>query len=259
MVMSDTRIRELIDSGVLRNALPDNVGPVSYDLVTKTFCTQEGETTRVELAPGDSVFVACRELIELPADMTAEVKLRNSRIRQGLSLEAPLYFPGHHTRVFYRVTNSSADAITLDTSHGIAQLVFSSVEGPVEHPYDGVFSDELDYQGLGRYHDVFANDIKRVEDKVEQVEGIERRMYGNVLALMAIFAAIFTLVNVNIQAVSWELSRVIVMNLATVGSFALLGGLIVTVIHPRAKRTPVLPWVIAVASFVAAVLVAILC
>ena len=146
MVMSDTRIRELIDSGVLRNALPDNVGPVSYDLVTKTFCTQEGETARVELAPGDSVFVACRELIELPADMTAEVKLRNSRIRQGLSLEAPLYFPGHHTRVFYRVTNSSADAITLDTSHGIAQLVFSTVEGPVEHPYDGVFSDELNYR-----------------------------------------------------------------------------------------------------------------
>lgn len=257
MVVSDTRIRELIDDDVLQNASADKIGPVSYDLATLAYYTNDGKTSRVELAPGDSVFVACREAIALPDDLTARVLLRNSRIRQGLGLEAPLYFPGHHTRVFYRVTNLSGDAITLDTNRGIAQLVFEPVDGVVEHPYSGAFSDEMDYRALGRYRDVFANDIKHVEDKAAQVEGIEKRMYGNVLALMAIFAAVFTLVNVNVQAASWQLAKVVVTNLATVGSFAFLVGLITVVVRPREKWACILPWVFTVVAFVAAAVVAL--
>ena len=49
--------------------------------------------------------------------------------------------------MFFRVTNMSSDQITLSTSDGIAQLVFETVEGNVEHPYKGSFSDELDYRG----------------------------------------------------------------------------------------------------------------
>lgn len=257
MVVSDTRIRELMGKGVLCDAVADNIGPVSYDLTTQAFYTNEGKSSRVELAPGDSVFVACREVIALPVDLTARVLLRNSRIRQGLSLAAPLYFPGHHTRVFYRVTNSSGDAITLDATRGIAQLVFEPVSGVVEHPYSGEFSDELDYRGLGRYRDVFANDIKHVEDKAAQVEGIEKRMYGNVLALMAIFAAVFTLVNVNVQAAAWQLAKIVVLNLATVGSFAFLVGLITVVVRPRERWARVLPWACAVVAFIAAAVVAV--
>lgn len=33
------------------------------------------------------------ELIHLPSTLVARVMLRNFRIRQGLSLDAPLYFP----------------------------------------------------------------------------------------------------------------------------------------------------------------------
>lgn len=258
MVMSDTCIHKLINDGVLRDAVVGNIGPVSYDLTTQSFYTNEGKSSRVELAPGDSVFVACREVIALPADLTARVLLRNSRIRQGLTLEAPLYFPGHHTRVFYRVTNLSADAVTVDVAKGMAQLVFDRVDGDVAHPYEGAFSDEFDYRGLGRYRDVFANDVKRVEDKAAQVEGIEKRMYGNVLALMAIFAAVFTLVNVNIQAASWQLAKIVVTNLATVGSFAFLVGLITVVVRPRERWARVLPWLFAVAAFIAAGVVAVI-
>ena len=38
---------------------------------------------------------------------------------------------------------------------------------------------------------------KRLKTKKEEVANIESRIYGNVLALFAVFAAIFTLVNVN--------------------------------------------------------------
>lgn len=88
------------------------------------------------------------ELIHLPSTLAARVMLRNSRIRQGLSLDAPLFFPGHSTRVFFRVTNVGQGAIALDCSRGIAQLVFERVEGEVEHPYNGAFADEFVYRGV---------------------------------------------------------------------------------------------------------------
>ncbi|WP_169173257.1 dCTP deaminase domain-containing protein [Bifidobacterium oedipodis] len=212
----------------------------------------------MELNPGDSVFVASKEVLNLPSDMTAQVLLRNSRIRQGLSLDAPLYFPGHHTRVFYRVTNVSADSIALDAGRGIAQLVFEPVAGAVDAPYEGAFSDELDYRGLGRYQNVYAADMHRIADKAEEIKGIEKRMYGNVLALMAIFAAIFTLVNVNVQTAGWELAKIITMNLATVGSFAFLVGLITVVLKPQERWQKILPWVLAALAFASAIAVAVL-
>lgn len=88
------------------------------------------------------------ELIRLPSALAARVMLHNSHIRQGLSLDAPLYFPGHSTRVFFRVTNVGQDTIVLDCACGIAQLVFERVEGEVEHSYNGAFADEFDYRGV---------------------------------------------------------------------------------------------------------------
>lgn len=61
---------------------------------------------------------------------------------------------------FFRVTNMSSDQITLSTSDGIAQLVFETVEGNVEHPYEGSFSDELDYRGLGGYKDIYEMKLR---------------------------------------------------------------------------------------------------
>lgn len=149
MLLSDSSIKELIRAGVLENAIEENVGPVSYDLRTLEFYPKGGKATEVELMPGESVFVGSKEMLHLPNTLAARVMLRNSRIRQGLSLDAPLYFPGHSTRVFFRVTNVGQGAIALDCARGIAQLVFERVDGEVEHPYDGAFTDEFDYRGVG--------------------------------------------------------------------------------------------------------------
>lgn len=237
MVLADSGIKELIDNKVLDDANPDNIGPVSYDLTTASFYTRDGLSSAVALKPGESVFVSTRESIHLPNNLTARVLLRNSRIRQGLALASPLYFPGHETVVYFRVTNVSADEITLDTAKGIAQIVFERVDGAVEQPYEGAFSNEFDYRGLGGYEDIYAADIKALEKKEDSVKGIEKRMYGNVLALMAIFAAIFSLVNINVQLLTANESAamVIVVNLATVGSFAFLAGIIAFVLRQEKK------------------------
>ena len=53
----------------------------------------------------------------------------------------PPCFPGHSTRVFFRVTSVGQDTIVLDCARGIARLVFERVEGEVEHPYNGALAD----------------------------------------------------------------------------------------------------------------------
>ena len=45
---------------------------------------------------------------------------------------------------------------------------------------------------------MLLSDIK-IRELVEQDKSVERRMYGNVMAIMAILAGIFTLVNVNVR------------------------------------------------------------
>lgn len=226
MLLNDRGIAELIGT-VLQNADASRVGAVSYDVQTKYFVDASSRhMLSCNLAPGDSVFVATEETIALPSDLAARVLLKNSRIRQGLTLDAPLYFPGHKTRIFFRVTNVSGDIISLDTEHDIAQITFERLEQAVERPYEGAFSDEMDYSGMGTYSEIYSSQLRHLDSKAEEIKGIEKRMYSNVMAIMAVFAAIFTLVNVNVAATELALKSVLVMNLVTVGSFALLVALI---------------------------------
>ena len=45
---------------------------------------------------------------------------------------------------------------------------------------------------------MLLSDMK-IRELIEQDKFVERRMYGNVMAIMAILAGIFTLVNVNVR------------------------------------------------------------
>lgn len=260
MYLSDTKIRELIDNGVLLNADVSNIGQVTYDLRTDGFYVNENKTTGVKLNPGDSAFVSCIECIQLPNDLTASILLRNSRIREGLSLDAPLYFPGHGTRLFYRVTNVSGNSILLDKSKGIAQVAFQRVDGPVAHPYAGAFSDELNFNGLAGYSDVYAEELKKVEHKKDEVVNIESRIYGNVLALFAIFAAIFTLVNVNAAGLSSDITtaRFVALDLLIIGGFLIFAYAIEAFLVKDEAKKSCTPLALGICSIVVAVILALI-
>lgn len=257
-MLCDDEIRSLIKSNVLSNASEDNVGPVSYDLTTSSFFDEDGPHGTYGLKPGQSVFVGAKESIALPDDLAARVLLRNSRIRQGLTLDAPLYFPGHKTVVYFRVTNVSGSIINLETSKGLAQITFERLEKAASTPYAGAYTDEFDFRGLGDYANSYEKDIERLEKKADEVAGIEKRMYGNVLALMTVFAAIFSLVNVNLSGAMSGASAnmIIILNLATIGSFSLLAALIIAVVRPKERFAKIAPWVVALAAFGAAVALA---
>lgn len=257
MPLNHQEILSCIESNVIEGGRKESVGPVSYDLATQQFFSssddyQKNLTTYV-LNPGDSVFVSSVETIALPNDLTCSVLIKNSRLRQGLRLDAPLYFPNHRTRVFFRVTNISSSAIALDAEKGIAQLVFDRLSAPTDAPYEGTFNDEFSFKGMGDYESLYGADIKKLEEKTEAVEGIEKRIYGNVMTLMAIFAAVFTLVNINMEASSTaDVSFVVAVNLATVGSFSLLAGLMALPLRPREWYARIIPWAVAAVCYVAA-------
>jgi deoxycytidine triphosphate deaminase len=252
-MLVDREIRELIVGGVLAEADEGRVGPVSYDLRNQSFFTAGEELESVTLQPGDSAFVGSVESVLLPNDLTARVMLKNSRIRAGLALAAPLYFPGHHSRVFYRVTNISANEITLDVGHDIAQVVFERLDSAPDVPYSGAFTDEFDFRGLGAYRDVYGSEMRKVERKAEQLENMENRIYGNVVAIMGVFVAIFSLVNLNLswQASNATVATLVILDLSVVGGMAALVGLLSSVVDMRSAK--VLPWVIADVSFAAAI------
>lgn len=253
-MFSDERIMQLIESGVLNNADRSCVGPISYDLNTKSFYDAEGERQAVTLSPGDSTFVSCIETINLPGDISASIHLKNSRIRQGLTLDAPVYFPGHHTRVFFRVTNVSASSITLSPSRKIAQIMFEKVDGEVLSPYDGAFSDELDFSGMSGYSDVYRSEMEEIDRKADELKDMEKRIYERTIALLAIFAAVFTLVNVNAGMAGAGAGTVSIaaIDLSIVGGFSALVGLIGFVLDVKSMCAKVAPIVLAIIAFLAA-------
>lgn len=264
--MGDVAIKELIDTGIIRvenengtAVAPKKLyarvdGPVTYDLATRRFFIERyGETESYTLEPNASVFVDTEEIIKLPNNLAATVLLKNSRMRQGLSLDAPRYFPGHETRVFFRITNVSSNEIALDAQKPIAQIAFQQVS-PVENPYHGTFAQEFNFKGMGDYESSYSKELKRFSDKSDVLlHSLEKNVYANMLAIMAIFAAIFSLVNVNLIAFMSKVtdSIVIVANLATIGSFAFLAAAIGQALKPKDENAKAMPRVITVAAFAA--------
>lgn len=259
MLLSDVKIRELINNNVLQNANEHNIGPVSYDLTTKSFHSKDSEKSYADLMPGDSIFVSSEEVIDLPSDLAARVSLRNSRIRQGLTLDAPLYFPGHKTRVFFRVTNISSDEIKLNTTKGIAQLSFETISGTVEKPYHGAFSDEFDYSGMGNYTDIYKSEMEEIDRREDSLKKMESRIYERVIALFAIFAAIFTLVNINAGSLIGNASGITIatVNLSIIGGFSALVGLIAIALKAEGIASKIILFAIAIVAFIGAYFISI--
>ena len=209
------------------------------------------------LEPNTSVFVDTDEIIKLPNNLAATALLKNSRIRQGLSLDAPLYFPGQETRVFFRIANVSSNEIALDTKKPIAQIAFQQVS-TVGKPYHGTFAQEFNFKGMGDYESSYSKELKKLSDKSDDLlHSLEKNVYTNILAIMAIFAAIFSLVNVNLMAFMSNAtgSIFIVANLTTIGSFAFLAAAIGQALKPKDENAKAMPWVVAATAFAAAIVV----
>lgn len=230
MFISDGEIKKLNESLIVPFS-DKMVGAVSYDLTAEHFhrvINGENKTeTSIELKPFESAFVSCKEVVQLPSNLTGIVNIRNSRLRQGLSLESPIYYPGHHTRIFFRLTNISSESITLTSGEQYAAIYFVRVDGEVNVPYiNKTFSDEFNFKGMGDYTEQYKESMRQVTDKIKDIKSLEKGIYANVMILMTIFVALFSIININVNLVregtANNLFRLLVFNLGTVGSITAL-------------------------------------
>ena len=216
-----------------------SITSIGYDLTTSKFykLSSIGEDSCV-LLPGESTFAESAEQLHFDTLTVGIVSLRNSRIRQGLSLDAPIYQPGHKTPIRFRLTNISDKTIALEAGEKHAMLLFEQLSSVPEHPYDGTFQKELTWRGMGKYNSQYAAQIKQIDDKTKDLHALEKSLYGNVITILTIFVGIFTLLNVNISLVKEAASVLsfLFFNLSTLGAISFLAALLDTLLNREKCR-----------------------
>lgn len=264
LLLVDHELKERIkNDGLLQDIQENNIFNIGYDLICDGFSRQPNDQADFyKLLPGESVFVRSKETLQLPTDLCAHVCLRNSRIRQGLSLEAPVYQPGHKTRVFFRITNISSSEITLYSGEGIASIFFELLHAQPDKPYNGTYQGEFNYTGMGQYAPQYVSQMKQVEDRLADLKNMEKSVYGNVVTLMTIFIGIFSLVNLNLTAAhsaTWSMAELLMYNLCIIGGIFTLAGLIRVLVPPlHHKSLPWWYWLAPVVCFGVSLLLAVL-
>lgn len=259
MILVDTQIRaEIQSNNLIEHAGLERIQSMLYDLKTESFISiTDAETheqrSHVTLLPSESIMVATREIIHLPNNMIARVVGRNSRIREGLLVDSPVYQPGHHTRIYFRLTNVSNSSIDLYSDKSYASIIFEKLPDTPQNPYAGTFKDEYDYSNLGDYTSEYKRELSTVEKKVDEIKHFESKIYGNVITILTIFIAIFSIISVNVDLAGSnnnQLFNLIVFNLCTIGSISLLADLVMYFLSNKMFK-PWL-WLIPIVCFVGA-------
>lgn len=154
MYLVDKQIVDLVNSGKIKNVLLESIDSVSFDLHINKFMVDDGEVFSKELDPGETVIVECLEEVELPKDLFGTVIQKNSRLRSGLVVNAPVYRPGHNTKIYISVTNNSAHIIELVSEQAIAAMMLNKLEEEPKKTYSGTFQNEVKYKELGNYKNI---------------------------------------------------------------------------------------------------------
>lgn len=264
MILADDEIKRQIKKGKLLlnekgKAIDDpEAKNISYDLSTKKFYSKEQDNKGTDtfiLQPLGSVFVASSEIINLPNNISAEVKLKYSLMTDGLMLDAPLYQPGHHgSNIFFRLTNISNKDIKLTTEKKYAYIMFHKTTTNVDNPYNGVFCDsqksikeirEHSYSGV--YPDI-VDDINRTRKKMNNAE---KTIYGNVLVIITIFITLFSLLSSFFNASSSNISVQFSTTFLILGGiFSLVGAVCIVIDNGKSFIPKVIAlWAIALIFF----------
>lgn len=271
MVVVDTKIKDFLSNEnpesesrdtvhtKIYDGNSDQVKNIGYDLQTKRFYRDSKSSTECTLNPGESVFVESEETIYFGSKMTGIVSLRNSRIRMGLRLDSPRYQPCHKTRIYFRLTNISSDALELRTGEDYAMLIFDQLEDEPSKGYDGTYQKEFSFKGLADYKSVYRDQIQSVEGKIKNLQEMERSIYGNVITILTIFVTIFTLLNVNIELAKSTASAFTFLNF----NLAILGGIsflsvFLSELFGRNKGKKHFLWIIPLICFVVLILINLL-
>ena len=168
---------------------------------------------------------------------------------EGLKVDAPHYQPGHVTYAYIRVQNISKNIITLKKGAKIAQIFFEKLTQVPDMPYSAQesasFQNETNFVGVGNYKELYEKETKKHVDEVkEDIENISHKIYANVLTIMGVLVAIFSLLSINYQAFAnakVDFNYIIAMNLTLALSIVVMFGIILIFIN-KAKEKKFLIW-----------------
>lgn len=208
---------------------------IGYDLRAQSFILSGRSLPSCQLNPGESVFVQSVERVHFDPHTLGRVSLKNSRIRQGFTMDSPVYQPGHDTFIYFRLTNLSDAVLSLYQGESYAMLMFEQLSAAPDHPYSGAFQGEMSFSGLATYESSYRDQIASIDQKISTVKDLEKNVYSNVITLLSIFIAIFTILNVNIDLAASQAGarQFLAFNLMTVGAVAFLIALIQEILHRK--------------------------
>lgn len=208
MILVDKDIKQRATEIFLEGYDEKNVKAVSYDLHIDGIINGDGLVKSYELRPNEIVFIKTIEQIKMPQDLMGRIGEKNSRMRQGLCVAGPHYFPGHQTYIFLRIHNISSVSIKLRTNDNIAQIFFEQLTDIPENPYNNqagaAFNEEEQYRGLGKYKDEYEQRMTAVQNANHNLEKKVNGLYANILTIMGVFVSIFSLITINFSSLSEE-------------------------------------------------------
>lgn len=250
MVLVDKEIRQRLkdDLPLIENVDNSLINCVSCDLTVKNVVNKKMNDNKYELLPGCVVFVETNESLNMHNDLLGIVTEKNSRMRQGLKVDAPRYHPGHSTHIFLRVQNISDKAITISKNSKIAQIMFEKLSDIPDIPYnnqnDSSYNQETEYIGFGKYENEYSGQIRDLDETIHQakedIDTASHRIYSNVLALMGIIVAVFSLITINYNSATQQdisLKFLVAMNLSLGFCIVLLMGLIFLFINTKKHKS----------------------
>ena len=247
MILLDKNIKKMLSNvdnldsmstPYINNGKESCVTNIGYDLRAAHFMKDNKELMECSLAPGESVFISSMEVIGFSNDMMGRVVLKNSRIRMGLTMDAPVYQPGHITPIYCRLTNLSKDNIELKQGDKYVTLIFEQLDEEPDAPYSGTFQKEFSFNGLADYKSKYMDQIQSIEGQIHDIKSLEKSVYGNVIKILTIFIAIFSILNVNIGLIQESISGWMFLsyNLIVLGAVGFLAALLKEFLPSSSER-----------------------
>lgn len=249
MILIDKEIKNRSDEIFKKNFDSKYVQPISYDIHIDEIIDVGVNQKIYDLEPHEVIMVRCKEIVCVPNDLLIRIENKNSLIRLGLSITAPVYNPGHETPIYLRVENVSGKIIELKEDMAIGQMLFEKLSTEPEIPYskknEASFNNENVYRGLGKYKDVLEKQTKKVQKVKDDLENKESSIYANILTMMGIFVSIFSMITINFSSINnhnFDKNYILTMNISLGIVITLFLGLIL--IFLKKKENKCLIWAI---------------
>lgn len=253
MILVDKQIelKISIEKMISNGYKPENLHGISYDILIDSIILPDSEQegkfinkNSYNLRSGETVYIKSDIELTMPVDCIGIIAERNSVMRMGLEVSGPCYQPGHKTNIFLRVHNIISKDITLYKGQGIAQIMFAYLPVIPNKPYskdvDNSYQDELDYIGVqGQWRNDWLSQLEKYNQKIEELDNTENRIYGNIITIMGVFITMFSLLMFNFSAITegnLEIENIFKIDFSlTLLLYILLGSIILILNRRRGK------------------------